>query len=476
MTSITRNRTQGTLLLNGATATLRGGNYNVFLTPGASEKAVEKQGTNEAIIVSYPGVDPCPTTATTSIPAEMQNWAEAGNTFGEFFTSMKTNRCNFVRVFMTGGSVGPRTLLPFNQTVVDGKTRYDVRGAVLEGRWNEAYFTRLRAFVAAADAAGVVVQLSIFNYFDLQNDSRTIRSWGLSPWRAANSLHPSWAAAHLVPELGEDDRQRFFIAPAAGNGLRAVQQELIGRTVKAVAGLGNVILEVMNEPHDTTDINKLVEFDSHMTGLIARYRVTHGSNALISINASYAAGQQGATSDVDVWRTSGRPNFGEVDLVSYHGLTGYPAMGGFKACPFPCATGTCQKDVAAPRVDAQAVIDRANQHFATHPDKPMMYSTDSVRIGAFEHVFNNGIAMQVRDGQILVAPELSPTPVPLRSELLRTRVLHWASRCLQQARQRPGTVHFNNHSTFRESLVQIGQAASTFAVAGVAEAEPAATA
>ncbi|HEU4557187.1 MAG TPA: hypothetical protein VFS20_05030 [Longimicrobium sp.] len=474
MTSITRNRSAGTLLLNGATATLRGGNYSLFLLPGAADKAVEKKDTDQAITFVYNGIDPCQSGTNRAIPAEFAPWAEQGNTFGEFFSAMTANRCNFVRLFLTGGSFGTRTLFPFHATTVDGQIKFDVRGAVLEGRWNEAFFTRLRAFVAAADAAGVVVQLSLFNYFDLQNDSGALKSWTETPWRAMNSLHPAWASTHLMPEIAaREDRQRFFITP--GNGLRAVQQELIGKTVKSLAGLGNVILEVMNEPHDTLDINKLVEFDSYMTGLIVQYRRTHGSQALISINASYQKGQQGATSDVDVWRTSGRPHFGEVDLVSYHGLTGYPNKGGYKACPYPCPTGTCLQDASAPRVDQQAIVDRANQHFGAHPDKPMMYSTDAVRVEPFEHFWNNhAVFMKVRDGQILVQPEAQPQD-PMRSELLRTRVLHWASKCLQQARQRPGRVHFHNHSTFRESLVQIGQASSTFAIAGVAEAEPAAT-
>lgn len=463
MTSITRNRTTGKLLLNGATATLRGGNYNLFLTPGAAEEAIVKQGTQEPILAHYRGVDPCQDPANAAIPAALATWSEQGNLFPEFFSAMRTNRCNLVRLFLTGGSIGGRSMLPFNAAVVDGKIRYDVRGAALYGRWNDEYFARLRAFVEAADEAGVVVQLSLFNYFDLEDDGPgPVKSWGLTPWRAANSLHPAWASTHLIPELPESDRHRFFITPPAGHALRAVQQELIGRTIKALAGLGNVILEVMNEPHATQDINRVVEFDSYMTGLIVRYRNTLGSRALISINASYVRLQ--GPSDVDVWRTSGRPHFAEVDLVSYHGLTGFPAQGGLTACGVP---------VSAARVDRAAIDERARLHFGRHPDKPLMYSTDAVRIGPFEHRYNGGqLRMQVRDGQILVTPGLDPQPQP-RSELLHSRVVHWASKCLAEARERPGQVHFHNHSTFRQSLVQIGQAASTFPVAGIAAAEPA---
>lgn len=463
ITSITRNRAQGKLLLNGAPATLRGGNYSLFLTPGVVEEAVVRQGTQDPLLVMYRGTDPVQSPENKAIPAAYATWAEAGNSFPEFFAAMQANRCNFVRLFLTGGSIAGRTLQPFNATVVGGRIKYDVRGAVLNGRWNEAFFTRLRAFVAAASAAGVVVQLSLFNYFDLVNDGNgPVKSWSLTPWRAANSLDAAWGSTHLVPELPGQDRQRFFITPGAGSGLRAVQQELIGRTIKALAGLENVILEVMNEPHFTTDINRVVEFDAYMTGLIARYRGTLGARALISINASYVNLQ--GPSDVDAWRTSGRPNFGDVDLVSYHGLTGFRNV---------FATLQDGTQVSAPRVDEASIRERAALHFGTHPDKPLMFSTDAVRIDRFEHTYNGGqVAMQVRDGQIIVTLGLNTDPEP-RSELLHTRVLHWASRCLALARERPGQVHFHNHSTFRQSLAQIGQAASTFQVAGIAEAAPA---
>lgn len=461
MTSITR--AQGKLLLNGGTATLRGGNYNLFLTPGAAEEAIHKQGTQEPIVTFYRGVDPCQDDANKAIPADPAVWAESGDTFPEFFAAMQENRCNLVRLFLTGGSIGGRTLLPFNAAIVGGRIKYDVRGAVLGGRWNEAFFTRLRRFAEAADAAGVVLHLSLFNYFDLENDGAgLVKSWGLTPWRAANCLDAAWASTHLIPELPRPDRMRFFVTPPAGHALRAVQQELIGRTVKTLAGLGNVILEVMNEPQATQDIDRVVEFDSYMTGLIARYRTTFASKALISINASFVQ-LQGA-SDVDAWRTSGRPHLEKVDLVSYHGLTGFAPRTGLTACG---------GSVIAPRVDQASVNERARLHFGKHPDKPMLYSTDAVIIGRFEHEYNGGqLKMKVRDGQINVSPGPAPDD-PERAELLHSRVLHWASRCLVVARERPGQVHFHNHSTFRRALVQIGQAASTFPLAGIAEPAPA---
>src|SRR5688500_15005219 len=59
--SALRNRAQGNLLLNGAAATLRGGNYSLFLTPGVVEEAVVRQGMQDPLIVLYRGTNPVQT-------------------------------------------------------------------------------------------------------------------------------------------------------------------------------------------------------------------------------------------------------------------------------------------------------------------------------------------------------------------------------------------------------------------------------
>ncbi len=463
---------RGKLLLNGAPVVLRGGGYDVFFDPGESPEAIGKPprpGRFKAHVVdefAAPGT-PRQTQRDKTEDVVQEGWIEGRNEFTAFFAAMRSTRCNFVRVFLTGGTMvrggKPVTHSPFVRTNVAGGVRYDVRGAVESGKWNEAFFTRLTAFVRQADAAGVVVQLSLFNYYDLVPDpvDSAVKTWSFSPWNVRNSLDAAWAAGHLIPHAtGSGARQREFVTPPSGRRTRLVQQKLIGRVMQAVAGYRNVVLEVMNEPHQVTrpaDPARVAEFDSFVTRTIVGHRPVTGSQAMISVNASFVLPEVGdppGDSDVDVW--AGRRDlagYDDVDMVSYHGLTamGVKDLGG----------------VHAPRVDAAAVDARADLHGAFHSAKALLFSTDAVLVRQFEHTYASGASMNVRDGQI--------RPVPggttLEAQLLRSRVYHWARRCFDRGRGAElGRLHFHNHTTFRMQLQQISVAARD---AGV---QPAATA
>lgn len=478
MTTISRDRATGKLLLNGTPTILRGGAYDLFFDPGRSPEAIVKAGTGTVHNVVYPrGQNPCQTSADKQTVAELATWSEAGGAFGEFFAAMKQHRCNFLRVFLHGATLlrggKPVTLTPFVRLpTTDGSTKYDVRGAVVDGNWNVAYFNRLRAFAAAADAAGVVVQLSLFNYYDLvPQGSGSVKTWSHSAYNAANCPNPVWAANHLIPNATSGaDRQRLFVTPQ--NSLRVVQEKVIARTMEAVAGLGNVVLEPMNEPHGihtAADLARVAEFSSAMTGFILKHRQRLGSHALVSVNASFdfpADGTPPGESDVQVWQRQGLPHHGEVDVVSYHGMTAMGWNGSYAGC---------SGNVRAPRVDAGAVQVRYQRHRQAHPDKALVYCTDAVFILQFGHVYNEDandgretLDMQVRDGQVL--PQQKDDTLP--EQLLRGRVINWAARCFAQGDgAETGRAHFQNHSTFRRQLEQIGRAAANIGVAAPAPEE-----
>lgn len=467
-TTLTRDRTTGKLVLNGAPAVLRGGAYDVFFDPDRSPELVGKLGLDgvirphllDADDYQASGGNPCQPETDKAVKLLTKSWTETGNDFSAFFAETRRTRCNFLRVFLTGGTLvrrtGPASILPFRRTLVADGVRYDVRGAVERGEWEEAFFTRLRAFVQQADAAGVVVQLSLFNYYDLVPDPAqgTTKTWSLSPWNAKNSLDAEWGRAHLIPDgTGAELRQREFVTPPTGRRTRLVQQKLITRVMQAVAGFRNVVLEVMNEPHHVnaaTDLARVAEFDSFVVGTVVRQRPVTGSAALVSVNASFVFPANGAPpgkSDVDVWPDRpDLPHYADVDLVSYHGLT---AMGkqSFAACG----------GVAMARVDAESIDARADRHAKAHPRTALLFSTDAVLAQKFEHVYLDGaIGMNVRDGQIRPVPE-SSSP---EAQLLRSHVYHWALRCFQRGNGAElGRIHFHNHSTFRQALVQISKAA-----------------
>lgn len=475
MTTITRLRDQGRLQINGAPAVLRGGTYDLFQSPGFSPKAITRTSSGPPrvpLITTYlPGKKPCQTTENKGIPATLDPWPEPSGSFNDLFNAMRADHCNFVRVFLYDKLLfrpdhTPISILPYNGQVVGGKYKYDVRGAALNGRWNNAYFDRLRAFVAAADVAGVVVQLSLFNYDDLVVDT-----WNQSFWNASNSLDAAWGATHLIPnDRNVNARQEMFVTSIdtvtmQPFEIRAVQQEFIGHVMQTISGHQNVVLEIMNEPHmvfEESDLSLVAEFDSYMTKLIVLYRNHLNVPVLISVNASFgppaqADGLPSHTSDLVVWKNERRPYFSEVDIVSYHALTGLGYDMTHDGCTDP--QGTVLKVKHAARVDSKSIDDRANIHAEALADKALLYSTDAVFVDQFHHVYANTPKMEVRDGQIIVTPK----DQSLDQQLLCTHVYHWATKCLfgnAESAAAKGRYHFHNHSTYEQGLYHAGRAAT----------------
>ena len=68
----------------------------------------------------------------------------------------------------------PRTETP---GAADGRNKFDL------GRWNDAYFDRLKAFVAAASERGIVVEYTLFCPFYEEN------LWAVNPMNARNNVN-----------------------------------------------------------------------------------------------------------------------------------------------------------------------------------------------------------------------------------------------------------------------------------------------
>jgi hypothetical protein len=474
MTTITRLRDQGRLQINGTPAVLRGGTYDLLFNPGSSEKTMRLVADGQPLFVGYKeGDKPCQTLKNKGLNARLDPWAEPAGSFDDLFNTMRADHCNFVRVFLYDKLLfrpdhTPISILPFNGQAVGGKYMYDVRGAALNGKWNDIYFNRLRAFVAAADAAGVVVQLSLFNYDDLVADT-----WNQSFWNASNSLDAAWGATHLIPNNRDfGARNEMFVTSIDTVTLkpfeiRAVQQEFIGHVMQTISGHQNVVLEIMNEPHmvsKESDLSLVAEFDSYMTKLIVLYRSHLNVPVLISVNASFAPPPKEHpdalpthTSDLVVWKNEKRPYFSEVDIVSYHGVTALGYDMSHYGCPD--ADGHLKKVLHAARLDSNSIDDRANIHAESLSDKALLYSTDAVFVDQFHHTYANTPGMDVRDGQVIVSPKNDS----LDQQLLCTYVYDWATKCLSgnaESTAARGRYHFHNHSTYEQGLYHAGRAAT----------------
>jgi hypothetical protein len=99
-------------------------------------------------------------------------------------------------------------------------------------RWDDAYFTRLKNFIAEAASKNIVVELTLFcpMYDDLQ--------WGLSPMNAVNNVNG-------VGAIGRDD-----VHTLDRNGkLLEFQLALVRKLVAELNAFDNVIYEICNEPY-----------------------------------------------------------------------------------------------------------------------------------------------------------------------------------------------------------------------------------
>lgn len=465
MTTITRNHNDGTLLIDGTAAALRGGAYDIFFAPRSSGKALALKGTQDPVVVRYGDNMPCQKPADKSKRVHVVSWKEPanGDGFKEFFDAMETARCNFVRVFL---SLATRrdgnqllNMVPYvSGFAPNGRITYDVRGS-LAGRWNDAYFERLTAFVKKADEKGVVVQLSLFNYFDLVPDERDFKAsftqFVGSPWNALNCLNRQWGAEHLIQIADGNPQGQFTSAHRTGDKLWDVQNAFVGRVMQSVSAHANVVIEVMNEPRPVAtreNIMSLAEFDSSVVGMIVAHRTSLKSHALISVNATYRLDHSNPVgrSDMEMWSDRGDlPHFEEVDIVSYHGLTARTLIG-LDACGVA--------GYKFQRVDRAAVRERATLHDERLRTKSLLYSTDAVTADPFTHEYPGDLQMRTRDGQINCGPGANATQA---EELTKTHVGHWARKCLElNAGALKGKYHFQNQSTFDAAMLKTGQAAT----------------
>src|SRR5262245_15115496 len=100
------------------------------------------------------------------------------------------------------------------------------------GRWDAAYFARLRDFLGQASKRGVVVELNLFCPF--YEDSM----WQLSPMNAANNVN----GVGKLPRTSVYDREK-------NGGLQPVQETLVKKLVAELNGFDNLYYEVCNEPY-----------------------------------------------------------------------------------------------------------------------------------------------------------------------------------------------------------------------------------
>jgi hypothetical protein len=99
-------------------------------------------------------------------------------------------------------------------------------------RWDDAYFRRLKDFLAHASQRGVVVELNLFCPFYEES------MWVLSPMNAANNVNGVGAVA----------RTNVYTLDRHG-GLLAVQEAMTRKLVTELKDADNLYYEICNEPY-----------------------------------------------------------------------------------------------------------------------------------------------------------------------------------------------------------------------------------
>ena len=99
-------------------------------------------------------------------------------------------------------------------------------------KWDPAYFSRLKDFVAQAGKRGIVVELALFcpMYEDMQ--------WKLSPMNAANNING-------IGAIGRNDVHTLD----RNGGLLPVQEALVRKIVAELHDAENLCYEICNEPY-----------------------------------------------------------------------------------------------------------------------------------------------------------------------------------------------------------------------------------
>jgi len=134
--------------------------------------------------------------------------------------------------------------------------------------WDNAYFARLKDFVAEAGKRNIVVELDLFsNYYD------TVQ-WKLSPLNILNNIN----------RIG-DFKDHKEVLSLKHTDLLKVQEEMVRKIINELKEFDNLYYEVCNEPY-FGDTLALRDWEEHMTLVVAEAEKDIPMKHLISNNVA----------------------------------------------------------------------------------------------------------------------------------------------------------------------------------------------
>lgn len=165
--------------------------------------------------------------------------------YGPYLDELQAHGFNLTRVFsgtyrevpgsfnITGNTLAPaagRFVCPWARSgtpgAADGGDKFDLT------KWDQAYLSRLKDFIAQAGRRGVVVELVLF--CTMYDD----KLWDASPMNVRNNVN----------DIGRVGRSEVY--SAKDKDVLAVQQAVVRKLVAELNAFGNLYFEICNEPYE----------------------------------------------------------------------------------------------------------------------------------------------------------------------------------------------------------------------------------
>jgi hypothetical protein len=185
-----------------------------------------------------------------------------------YLDTLRADHLNLTRTFSGSyrevpGNFGiaSNTLAPAPGKFIAPWRQYDGKFDLTQ--WDEAYFARLKDFVAYARRSGVVVELVLF--CPLYEDSM----WSVSPMNVRNNVN------------GIGDVARTDVLALKDARLTEVQDAMVRKIVSELRGFDNLYYEICNEPYFQ---GVTLAWQEHIAGVIAGAEAGSGKKHLIAQN------------------------------------------------------------------------------------------------------------------------------------------------------------------------------------------------
>jgi hypothetical protein len=238
--------------------------------------------------------------------------------FVKYLDALKAYDLNYTRIypgalfepvgkFLPGNTLGPRPhslILPWARSNEPG---YMLGGNKFDlDRWDPAYFTRLKDFIAQAGERGIVVEVCLFN-------SEYSDTWPISPLYAENNIqNENYYDFHDAQTMKHPE-------------LVARQDDYVRKIVREVNEFDNVILEICDEPSLFTPIVDAAPWVAHFIRVIQTTESTLPKQHLIGQEV-----QGPVDGPIDL---SGNPGISMI-ITQYIYDSGDGEMGGLKGLDF----------------------------------------------------------------------------------------------------------------------------------------------